>query len=212
MSDKKTTSLAAALDVAADVFSRHPFTEVKVADIARRAHCSTTTIYEVYGGKEGLFIAAMRHLIGRAQAREAVWPGAPIEVLLAAAESHARFMGSRTSRKTFRNVFAAVGGEGAHAAVAVALRQRFAGLFGDFRSAVEACLASDDLCPFAPGAIVEHILAGTIWRPLLLAMMFGDDEPVGMSYPDLVAQVMGPLVTEKGALAVGAYLARSSVN
>ena len=45
MSNKKTESLARAIETAAMMFSEEAFEQVQVAEIAARARCSSATIY-----------------------------------------------------------------------------------------------------------------------------------------------------------------------
>lgn len=61
MTKKKIFTLARLSEVAAKAFCEQPFRDVSVTKIAAEAHCSTTTIYQIYGSKEALFIEAMRH-------------------------------------------------------------------------------------------------------------------------------------------------------
>jgi AcrR family transcriptional regulator len=60
MTNKKSASLQRVLDVAAEFFLASRFESVSMTAIAQAAHCSTTTMYDVYGSKESLFVAAMR--------------------------------------------------------------------------------------------------------------------------------------------------------
>jgi AcrR family transcriptional regulator len=50
----------ALLETTRSLFLQHGFDKVSVEAIARNAHVSPKTIYTRYGGKEGLFIAAMK--------------------------------------------------------------------------------------------------------------------------------------------------------
>ncbi|MFM6832790.1 MAG: TetR/AcrR family transcriptional regulator [Novosphingobium sp.] len=59
MTTKKTLSLDRVVTVAGEEFSRRRYEDVSVSEIAQNAHCSTSTIYEVFGGKVELFRSAM---------------------------------------------------------------------------------------------------------------------------------------------------------
>jgi AcrR family transcriptional regulator len=55
----KTKTLQRLLETAADLFLEQGFDNVSVAAIAKAAHCSTATVYDIYGNKEGLFAEAI---------------------------------------------------------------------------------------------------------------------------------------------------------
>ena len=55
MSNKKIESLARVVEAATEAFSRLPYDEVLIGDIAATARCSTATVYDAFGGKEQLY-------------------------------------------------------------------------------------------------------------------------------------------------------------
>jgi AcrR family transcriptional regulator len=68
MPDRKKRSLEAALAEAIRQFSTRGYEDVSVNEIAAAAQCSTTTIYDVYGNKMGLYVAATQTFVADAWA------------------------------------------------------------------------------------------------------------------------------------------------
>lgn len=60
MAKRKTDTLHRLLDIAAEMFIAHRYEDVSVSAIARAARCSTATIYEIYGNKQGLLLSVMQ--------------------------------------------------------------------------------------------------------------------------------------------------------
>jgi AcrR family transcriptional regulator len=205
MTDRKTQSLASVLDLARDAFATQRFEDVHLSDIAKAAKCSLNTIYDAFDDKTGLFMAAMASNIEtRTQFKHLEQDGPALRRLALATEAHIHFMSLKETRATFRNLIgldeAVVGGvRGAMRARLAALTQRFADL-------IKAAQAEGAVKPGPIEPMTEHVLTASHWRPLWLAMLFGDDEPVGMSAADIVAQSLSALLTESGAKALAGLL------
>lgn len=60
MTDKKRFSIERVKEIAAEEFARQPLENVSMSDIAAKAHCSTATIYQVFGSKQQLYRIAVQ--------------------------------------------------------------------------------------------------------------------------------------------------------
>lgn len=69
MSRTRSTSTDAILDVAADLFARRPFHEVKLDDIAAGARVGKGTLYLYWSSKEQVYLAIIRRGFARVLAR-----------------------------------------------------------------------------------------------------------------------------------------------
>jgi AcrR family transcriptional regulator len=108
MPDKKTRSLEAALTIAIEDFSSRPYEVVSIADIAKRAACSTTTLYDAYTNKRGLFYAALLRAPGNAGylSFAANFPGEPLHQLFLIAIADGDHMNHPQTRMRFRKMMA----------------------------------------------------------------------------------------------------------
>jgi AcrR family transcriptional regulator len=96
MTDKKAVSLGRVIEIAGEEFSQSRYEDVSVAKITQRARCSTSTIYDVCGGKVELFrhdmLLRLTHRAERA--------------------GHQRQAGATSSAALFRPAYAIAGGPG----------------------------------------------------------------------------------------------------
>lgn len=80
------------LDAAEAAFDELPFGEITLAAIAERAGVSVQTIIRRFGGKEGLFLAALRHTGAKMIADRVVEPaGDPAEIVDVLVDYYERF-------------------------------------------------------------------------------------------------------------------------
>jgi AcrR family transcriptional regulator len=194
MTHKKAESLQRALDVAATLFTLHRFEGVSIAAIARSAHCSTTTIYDVWSSKEQLFIAAMT---ARLRAVEIPLPppgGSGFEMLLQWALQRVRTLSSPAVCDVWRAVLRQT--ELMRSEMATALQRGRAGGDQLLKEAIARSIEEGSLRPADPGAIETHFRAVTAHGTLLGGLMC--DQSIRLSEQDTLVHLFEPLVTEQG--------------
>lgn len=195
MTDKKAQSLRRVLDSAAGFLARGA-DDVSMREIADRAHCSTATIYAVYGTKENLLLAALCHMLERLG-----WPplpndhpGKPFEGLLAYAEARARWFARPEQRRVSRSVVSPSGP--VRKAVADDMLGKYRLTTAALARVVSHCVAAKSLRALDPDAVAYGILAGTIYEPLVFGLICGEDTEV--DFPTMIRKIFTPLVTAKG--------------
>jgi AcrR family transcriptional regulator len=83
------------LDAAEAVFARHGYDNAKMADVAAEAGVSLSTVYTLFDGKQGLFVAIQeRHSTALLElgAKAVIGRTDPLDVLLLGGESYVRYM------------------------------------------------------------------------------------------------------------------------
>jgi AcrR family transcriptional regulator len=55
MSEKKREAIERAISAARQLFLERPYHEVSMAEICEISRCSSATIYEIFGSKDGLY-------------------------------------------------------------------------------------------------------------------------------------------------------------
>lgn len=147
MPDKKTRSLTAALDLAIEAFSTRPFEQVSMAEIAQGARCSTTTLYDVYGGKLGVFFHAMSQAptVGGGVPRLVSIQGPPLRRLFILAIAHGDHMSRPETVMRFRNMMLQI--DYMPDDVIDILRTRFERVWTIIRDTLAACQEAGDIVP-----------------------------------------------------------------
>jgi AcrR family transcriptional regulator len=204
MSDKKLKALQRVLDHAAKAVAEGTFHTVSVNEIAELAHCSTATIYEVYGNKENLFLAALSHTLQsmerpRFQAQES---GCPLERLLSYTEARARWLAGTKQRKISRSVVAP--NDRMRHLVSEDLRNEALYTVEVLSLTIQSSMNAGLLRPLEPETVVYNIMAGTIYEPLVFGLIFGEETPV--HYAHMLRHVFTPLVTAKGRQVLEKFL------
>jgi AcrR family transcriptional regulator len=207
VTDKKIQSLQRVLDCAARIFTDRRFEAVSVNEIAALAHCSTATIYDVYGNKESLFLAAITYKLDNiVRPRIVERDGSPLERLLAYAEARARWLAAPEQRKVTRSLLCE------HERVGHLVRDDMTAQYvlttKALSQSIRKCLAAGLLREFGEEALAHNILAGTIYEPLVFGLVYGEEAPV--DFADILRKVFTPLVSDKGAFELGRYLNRMS--
>jgi AcrR family transcriptional regulator len=205
MTDKKKISLDAVLEEAQRQFSTKRFNEVSMNDIAKRAKCSTATIYEAYESKEFLFLLTVSTFLADKAPTVPDTAQTPLFRVLHLAEAHSRAMASRARRISMRNLAIAnlERDSSAHAGIS----ERFQKFRARVTQAVKDAQADGALIAGDPEILSDQILAMTSWRSLLWGITMGADYPVGLTLREFLHRAFFSIVTPEGARAMEAYLA-----
>ena len=206
MADKKTQSLQRVLECATLLLAEKAFEAVSMTEIAELAHCSTATIYDVYGSKENLFIAAVTHALQTMEMPRVPAQGLsnPLEKLLAYVEARARWFARPEQRKVSRSMvspFARM-----RNVVAARMREERGYMQDMLAHIVKMAVEAGLLREVGEDVIVYNIMAGTIYEPLLFGLIFGEETVV--RFEDVVRKVFTPLVTEVGRVELEKFLSK----
>ncbi len=204
MSDKKVLSLKRAVEAAAEAFSTRSFADVSISDISAESHCSTSTIYAVFGSKEKLFLEAILHIHGgRASFALSSSTSPSLFNLLRFAEARITSLATPQRRGVMRAI-------SSQPQLAKPILDRIAKPQCGYDPAaleaeITACVRAGYLRAVDPSSIAYHIIAVTAYEPVVLGLLYGDD--ASLNVPDLVRKVFAPLVTVEGERLLDAFLA-----
>ncbi|GLR68416.1 hypothetical protein GCM10010909_30970 [Acidocella aquatica] len=206
MADKKTQSLQRVLECAMRLLAEKAFEAVSIMEVAEQAHCSTATIYDVYGSKENLFIAAVTHALQTMEIPRLPAQGLnnPLEKLLAYVEARTRWFARPEQRKVSRSMvspFARM-----RKIVAARMQDERAYMQDMLTHIVKMTVDVGLLRDVGDDVIVYNIMAGTIYEPLLFGLIFGEETVV--RFEDVVRKVFTPLVTEAGKVELDKFLGK----
>lgn len=201
MSNKKLVSIQRALEVAAELFLQRRFEDVSIKEIAAAAHCSATTIYDIYGSKDQLFVEAIAHH-NRTWHAPQISPvaGDSLRPLLDYANARIRFLAHRRSRAAMRAVTAR-GRRIKEVEREVHEQQSY---FAAVIAEIKSCISSKLLRPYGADVIAYDIIAGVAFEPTIFGQLYGDETPVHVG--EIIRKVFTPLVTQAGARELAAYL------
>jgi AcrR family transcriptional regulator len=198
MPDRKTRSIEAALEEAKRQFSTKAYEEVSVNEIATIAQCSTTTIYDVFGNKMGLYVAAARdyvaNLLDEIEAHEG--GRSALEKLINHLELLAERFATPGVREMVRNVIARISSEEFKATpdMRAGLVKRYAKLIENVQSGIEEGVFR----PYPAHYITDIMLAHIGWRPLFHGLLLGSNDPLNFSPAELAWRSLMTVLTEKG--------------
>jgi len=197
---KKTKTLQRLLETAANLFLEQGFDNVSVAAIAKAAHCSTATVYDIYGNKEGLFAEAISLALTPTLIE---WNAETSGFLALLQYTHERIIELSTVR--VRRLVRAV------IMQPELTKDTFARTDRDNRQQNETALKALIGTSIAEGmlrecdlqVLLDHLRAMTN-ECILTSLLHGNPQP---PLPDLLVRaVFLPLVTEEGARALQQYL------
>jgi AcrR family transcriptional regulator len=204
MSNKKTESLARAVQTAAQMFSEKPFEEVQIAEIAARARCSSATIYEAFQTKKSLFRAALLQNSGES------WPDIAHDLGPPSLLPLLEFLTDRISglsTPSMRNFWRSVCADATHVHNVMQRSLQGTSHLGDIVDEVERCMEGGLLRQGDPLGFAYLILAGSGYEPAVYSLMFSRDATPGAVA--ILETVLSPLVTEAGQAELAAYVAKS---
>jgi AcrR family transcriptional regulator len=193
----KADTLDAALMIAARDFSRKPFDQIKVADIAKEARCSITTIYDAYGNKEGLILAGMSMGIARTPRGSEVILDASTaaERIFATIEAHARYMLSSRARMTFWNTVVSPDGM---KQVRSELKAKMHSLMSGLEVMLREAMDDGDFLEQPTERAAESLLAVSAWRTMTWALVYGLDVELEVSMQDFMHTIFDPHLAKSG--------------
>jgi AcrR family transcriptional regulator len=204
VSDKKVHSLTRVLEVAAGLFCSRKYADVSISEISASAHCSTSTIYAVFGNKENLFLEAILYL-NRTRVRSAArFSTSPSSFnLFRFAEMRIRSLATPQRRGAMRAI-------SAQPELARPLLDRIphprcgydpAALDGE----ISACVKAGYLRAVKPHIIAYHIVAVTAYEPVVLGLLYGEEPAIDVA--EVLRNVFIPLVTPEGERLLEAFIA-----
>jgi AcrR family transcriptional regulator len=204
MTVKKAQSLQRVLESSAAVFVQRGFGAVSLTEISGLAHCSTTTIYEVFGSKENLFLAAMAHTL-KGYAPPGIEPGQypnELEKLVHYAEARIRWLATPQQRRICTSLISPFA-EIRHL-VKEDFDAKYVVISGFIVSMASKCIDQRLLRPLDLDVIVHGILSGTIYQPFVFPLLYGEE--VQTNFRDILHKVFAPLVTPAGKAVLDKYL------
>ena len=210
MSDKKARSLDRVVEVAMQAFIDRRIDEVSINSIAEQAHCSTATIYEVFGSKEELYrVALARSIEATPSPRVKRVPGEPVLYpLLAYSEQHLRFISSAACSRIDQLM---IGNLAISEDIVSRTMDREVTLMRDIISGeVDVCLQHRLFRNISRKSIVYCISACTSYAPLTAGLFYRKPSLAPIS--DLLDLSFEPLVTPKGRSQLKQYIAERVPN
>lgn len=206
MTRKKALTLDRLIEVAGEEFSRRRFEDVSVGEIAQRAHCSTSTIYEVYGSKVDLFRSAMLHRLALSWAGQPDTESKPALLgLLCYFDKRMRALASKESRDISRAVFeqnAIVG-----ASVAPQLFNQRTTQREIVYDQVSRAIAEGSMKDL-PLDVISYLLSALCsYEAVLCGMTFGPDYT--FDFNEVTRKTFLLFVTEEGSAILNEFLAEN---
>lgn len=204
MTDKKRRSLERALAIASEEFMSQPFDEVSVTSIARRAHCSTNTLYDAFEGKEGLFLQALSYrMTNEHRPQLAHLTGRPaLHSLLAFTETRIRYLASLKMRAAFRVL--ATQSRLVKPVLPRFMRHAYSDLNSALSEVARSCIAEGTLRRLEPEVIAYDIIAVSSYEPQTFGVLYGDETSVDAK--EVLRRIFIPLVSPAGNRQLRAYL------
>jgi AcrR family transcriptional regulator len=202
MSNKKSETLQRVLEIASLLFVEHPFAEVSVITIARLAHCSTTTLYDVFGSKEQLFAAAVRQRLAECLPQlDTLHERQGLDALLEFTRARIEAL----SRPTTRAILGAISKQAEILQPVLARQMTEAQRETDETAyrCIRGALAEGSLRPLPEETLRYSIFAVSAYGPGLLSL-YGTQYPVSMS--DAIRMTFEPIVSESGKVILERYL------
>lgn len=203
MTTKKTLSLDRVVTVAGEEFSRRRFEEVSVSEIAQNAHCSTSTIYEVFGGKLELFRSAMLRRLMSSWPEKADPDVRPAFLgLLQYFDKRMRSLASKESRQICRALFEQ--NYFMNVSVTEELTKQRADLQEMFSDRVSNAIAEGTLKALPVESVSYLLAASCAYESVLYGMTFGVDYV--FDFHEVTRKTFLPFVTETGAAILEDFL------
>jgi AcrR family transcriptional regulator len=204
MTDRKTRSLEAVIEEARRQFAARPFDQVSIADIASAAHCSTTTIYDVYGNKDGLYFAAAQSFLTDYWAETAALRrgDTALERMVTLMEARAERFSAPELREALRNLVARVGTNQLRSTPLI--RSMLTSQLSLLTELTHACVAEGAFVNLPSGLLVETLIASVDWRPVMHGLLYGANDPLNFPVPIIVARALITLLTPHGRAAYDA--------
>lgn len=198
MPDRKTRSLEAVLSEAKRQFSSRPYDEVSVNEIAAVAQCSTTTIYDVFGNKMGLYVAAAQDFVSSLldEIEGAESGKSPLERLVGHLEMRAERFATQNVREMVRNVIAQVSIDNFKATPE--MRAGLVARYYKLTALVNSAIESGTFRSMPPHYITDIVLAHIGWRPLFHGLLLGSSDPLNFSPEELAWRSVMPFLTAQG--------------
>jgi AcrR family transcriptional regulator len=204
MSDKKVLSLRRVLEVAAERFCSRKYADVSIGEISSSAHCSTSTIYSVFGNKENLFVEAILHLDKTRVRSGARFSTSPSSLnLFRFAEMRVRSLATPERRGAMRAI-------SAQPELARPLFDRIPQPRCGYdtialNAEIAACVKTGHLRAIEPNIIAYHIVAVTAYEPVVLGLLYGEEPMIDVA--DVLRKVFLPLVTPEGEQLLEEFIA-----
>ena len=204
MTDKKSDSLARVVEAAIRAFSTQRFGDVRIGQIGQEAHCSTATIYDAFGSKEGLF-NYVRGQLTQDLPRQTPWEAAlAASPLLAILDYLMEVFTALTSPTLSILLTAQNAGEGSGYSPF-----EHSGLdFDTVMTNVSAGMEAGLLRQGDPRACTFLLFAGISYEPMLYLAMARRRAEERLDPAAILRSIFRPLATEAGERIVEAYVVR----
>jgi AcrR family transcriptional regulator len=199
MPDRKTRSLEAALAEAIRQFSTRSYEDVSVNEIAAAAQCSTTTIYDVYGNKMGLYIAATQTFVHEAwtEMDSQAGTGSPLSRLVNHLEARAARYAEPSFREMVRNIVARISIENFEATPS--MRAKLVEHYMQQLAMVKGCIDHGTMRRLPANYVTDVVFAHIGWRPLFHGLILGSKDPLNFPPEQLAWRSLLPFLTDAGS-------------
>lgn len=202
MSRSKALSLERTLAVASALLVERQGQNMSISEIAELAHCSTSTIYDVFRSKEQLFLEAFAYGQSQRQPPAVIIPENDVDsfdALLDYLQRRVAFV----SKKRCRGSFIALLLHGQSSSAAGDFVDEKSDELGRLAIVVEGAMRSGHLKAADP-SIVAYCLSSTAsYEPLIANIVRGDTVCAG----DVLDQALTPFVSDEGQAILAAVLA-----
>jgi AcrR family transcriptional regulator len=204
MTDKKSESLARVVEAAIRAFSTQKFSDVHIGQIGQEARCSTATIYDAFGSKDGLF-NYVRGQLTRNLPRQAPWESdLNASPMLAILDYLMEVFTALTSPTLPILLTPQNPGEGSGYAPFEHSGLDFEAVMAD----VAECMDAGFLRPADPRACTFLMFAGISYEPMLYLAMARKKDGQWLDPAAILRSIFQPLASDAGARIVESYVAR----
>lgn len=208
MTEKKRHTIERVTRIAAERFARLPLEKVSVGEIAAAAHCSTATIYEIFGSKEGLYRCALENEMALTPLPkpEHTGGGSPLIALLEFLEDRIRNLSDPDHVTTQRliSTHIALAGDIISPRKDRVQRQLAASIELEVQRAINAGLIRQ----LDVESVTYILLACSAYEPLVSALFTPQPKEVDVFI--LLRKTFAPLLTDEGSIAFESWIIASS--
>ncbi len=168
---RRTKTRAALLEAAERAFTTRRYHEVRVEELAAAADVSVGSLYNQFGGKEGLYVAVAdraTRLFEQYLQRAYEVSDSPLECVMAGGDAYLRFHLDQPG--AFRLIAEGTAGDDPAAA---ALRERAEAVMASFEELIAAAIAAGEIDPGVDPALTGRVLFGA-WNGIIALSERGD--------------------------------------
>lgn len=190
---RKTQALDRVTSETMALLLEKPLHEISISEIAARSHCSTATIYEIYGSKDNLFDDALAQLLlDRSPPQPVPTEAEPFRALLAYMEARIRYFCMAETRAMFQAMR-----QRRHRLSVLSQRLMYNRVwFTIAADLVSGAMSQGHLRETDADAVTYIIFGMAAYEPVIASDLFGSGAPVLAR--EMLRKSITPLATELG--------------